>query len=606
MQAIILAAGMGKRLGDLTKNNTKCMVEVNGVRLIDRFISQLSKFNLNRLVIVVGYEGQKLIDYIGHRYDDVMKIEFIRNPIYDKTNNIYSLALAKEALCEDDTILLESDLIFEDEILEKLINHQDKNLALVAKYESWMDGTMVRIDEDRNILNFIPKQAFRYEDVDVYYKTINIYKFSKDFCKNQYVPFLEAYCKVMGDNEYYEQVLRVMTHLHNSQLKALPIEDEKWYEIDDVQDLDVASCLFSDRTVKFQEYHRRYGGYWRFPKLLDYCYLVNPFFPTKRMKDELKANFEVLLENYPSGMYVNSLLAGKYFGIRQDVVVVGNGAAELIKILMEDHADGKVGVIYPTFDEYPNRLKEKQLVSYICQNDDYSYTADDLIQFYADKALSLLLLINPDNPSGHFMPKADVLRLVEWCGEHGIKILVDESFVDFTDNSTENSLLHNEILDAHKNLMVMKSISKSYGVPGLRLGIFATSDTEMIARMKKEVSIWNINSFGEFYMQIFGKYEKDYEKACAKFVAERKRFFDLLQEIPYLRVIPSQANYFLCEVISKYSSAELTQKLIEQDIIISNCGRKHNMEGRNLIRLAVRSKEDNDRLIKILKYLNND
>lgn len=603
MQAIILAAGMGKRLGDLTKNNTKCMVEVNGVRLIDRFISQLSKFNLNRLVIVVGYEGQKLIDYIGHRYDDVLKIEFIKNPIYDKTNNIYSLALAKNALCEDDTILLESDLIFEDEMLEKLVNHPDKNLALVAKYESWMDGTMVRIDEDRNILNFIPKQAFRYEDVDVYYKTVNIYKFSKEFCKNQYVPFLEAYCKVMGDNEYYEQVLRVMTHLHNSQLRALPIEDEKWYEIDDVQDLDIASCLFSDGTVKFQEYHRRYGGYWRFPKLLDYCYLVNPFFPTKRMKDELRANFDVLLENYPSGMYVNSLLAGKYFGIRQDVVVVGNGAAELIKIMMEDHADGKVGVIYPTFDEYPNRLKEEQLVAYVCQNEDYSYTADDLMQFYADKGISLLLLINPDNPSGHFMPKADVLRLVEWCGEHGIKILVDESFVDFTDGSTENSLLHNEILDSHKNLMVMKSISKSYGVPGLRLGVFATSDTEMIARMKKEVSIWNINSFGEFYMQIFGKYEKDYEKACVKFVAERNRFYALLQEIPYLRVIPSQANYFLCEVTSKYTSAELTQKLIEQDVIISNCGRKHNMEGRNLIRLAVRSKEDNDRLIEILKEL---
>lgn len=603
MQAIILAAGMGKRLGDLTKNNTKCMVEVNGVRLIDRFISQLSKFKLNRLVIVVGYEGQKLIDYIGHRYDDVLKIEFIHNPIYDKTNNIYSLALAKDALCEDDTILLESDLIFEDEMLDKLVNHPDKNLALVAKYESWMDGTMVRIDEDRNILNFIPKQAFRYEDVDVYYKTVNIYKFSKEFCKNQYVPFLEAYCKVMGDNEYYEQVLRVMTHLHNSQLKALPIKDEKWYEIDDVQDLDIASCLFSDGTVKFQEYHRRYGGYWRFPKLLDYCYLVNPFFPTKRMKDELKANFDALLENYPSGMYVNSLLAGKYFGIRQELVVVGNGAAELIKIMMEEHADGKVGVIYPTFDEYPNRLNEEQLVAYVCKNEDYSYTADDLMNFYGDKDISLLLLINPDNPSGHFMPKADVLRLVDWCGEHNIKILVDESFVDFTDNSTENSLLHNDILDAHKNLMVMKSISKSYGVPGLRLGIFATSDTEMIARMKKEVSIWNINSFGEFYMQIFGKYEKDYEKACVKFIAERNRFYAQLQEIPYLRVIPSQANYFLCEVTSKYTSAQLTQKLIEQDVIISNCGRKHNMEGRNLIRLAVRNRDDNEMLINILREL---
>ena len=176
---------------------------------------------------------------------------------------------------------------------------------------------------------------------------------------------------------------------------------------------------------------------------------------------------------------------------------------------MEEHADGKVGVIYPTFDEYPNRLNEEQLVAYVCKNEDYSYTADDLMNFYDDKDISLLLLINPDNPSGHFMPKADVLRLVDWCGEHNIKILVDESFVDFTDNSTENSLLYNDILDAHKNLMVMKSISKSYGVPGLRLGIFATSDTEMIARMKKEVSIWNINSFGEFYMQIFGKYEKD-------------------------------------------------------------------------------------------------
>ena len=603
MQAIILAAGMGKRLGDLTKNNTKCMIEVNGVRLIDRFISQLSKFNLNRLVIVVGYEGQKLIDYIGHRYDDVLKIEFINNPIYDKTNNIYSLSLAKEALCKDDTILLESDLIFEDKMLEMLINHPDKNLALVAKYESWMDGTMVRIDDDRNIISFIPKQAFRYDDVDIYYKTVNIYKFSREFSQNQYVPFLEAYSKVMGDNEYYEDVLRVMTHLHNSQLKALPISNEKWYEIDDIQDLDIASCLFSDGTVKYREYHRRYGGYWRFPKLLDYCYLVNPFFPTKRMKDELRANFDVLLENYPSGMYVNSLLAGKYFGIRQDVVVVGNGAAELIKIMMEDHAAGKVGVIYPTFDEYPNRLKEEQLVAFVCQNDDYSYTADDLMSFYVDKDISLLLLINPDNPSGHFMPKADVLRLVEWCGERGIKILVDESFVDFTDNPTGNTLLRNEILDAHKNLMVMKSISKSYGVPGLRLGVFATSDTDMIARMKKEVSIWNINSFGEFYMQIFGKYEKDYEKACAKFVEERDRFFKELQTIPYLRVIPSQANYFLCEVIGKYTSAELTQALIGHDIIISNCGLKHNMEGRNLIRLAIRSKEDNDRLICVLKSI---
>ena len=220
MQAIILAAGMGRRLGDLTKGHTKCMVEVNGVTLIDRVIKQLSRLNLSRLVLVVGYKGKELKEYIGNRYDGVIKIEYVENPIYDKTNNIYSLALAKDLLCEDDTLLLESDLIFEDSMLDILISHPDPNLALVARYESWMDGTMVRIDQDRNIVNFVPKAAFRYEDVDVYYKTVNIYKFSKEFSQKEYVPFLDAYSKVMGNNEYYEQVLRVSLHNSSIYLKS--------------------------------------------------------------------------------------------------------------------------------------------------------------------------------------------------------------------------------------------------------------------------------------------------------------------------------------------------------------------------------------------------
>lgn len=601
MQAIILAAGMGKRLGELTKNNTKCMVEVNGIRLIDRMITQLSKFNLNRLVIVVGYEGKKLIDYIGHRYDDILKIEYINNPIYDRTNNIYSLALAKEELCKDDTILLESDLIFEDRMLELLINHRDPDLALVAKYETWMDGTMVCVDNDRNITNFVPKEAFCYENADVYYKTVNIYKFSSEFSKYQYVPFLEAYCRVMGNNEYYEQVLRILLHLHSSTLKALPITNEKWYEIDDVQDLDIASTIFSDKDIKWKEYHKRYGGYWRFPQMLDYCYLVNPFFPPKRMKDELRANFDTLLENYPSGMQINSLLAGKYFGVKQDYIVVGNGAAELIKVVMEEHSGDKVGIIYPTFDEYPNRLRKEQIVPFFPQNKNFEYTAEDLMAYFEDKNISLMMLINPDNPSGHFMPKNDVLQLAEWCAIKGIRLLVDESFVDFTYGAVDNSLLYDDILTAYPHMMVMKSISKSYGVPGLRLGILATADIDLIVRMKKEVSIWNINSFAEFYLQIYGKYEKDYIEACAKFIAERETFYTELQSIPYLRVIPSQANYFLCEVIAKYTSSELTQKLIENDVIVSNCGLKSNMFGYNLVRLAIRSRKDNARLIDILR-----
>lgn len=602
MQAIILAAGMGKRLGELTQGDTKCMVKVNGIPLIDRTLTQLSKLALSRVIIVIGYKGENLKNYVGNEYKG-LKIEYINNPVYDTTNNIYSLSLAKEELQKEDTLLIESDLIFDDALFPMIVNDPYPNLALVAKYETWMDGTMVCIDADCNIVNFVPKQAFRYEDVDVYSKTVNIYKFSREFSSNEYVPFLDAYSKVMGNNEYYEQVLRVLTLLHSSTLKALPISDEKWYEIDDIQDLDIASTIFSSDETKYKEYHKRYGGFWRFPKLLDYCYLVNPYFPPKRMRDELRANFDTLLTEYPSGMYVNSLLAGKYFGIRQEYVVVGNGAAELIKVVMEEHTGDKVGVIYPTFDEYPNRLRPEQIVAYIPQNTNFVYTADDLMDFYADRSISLLLLINPDNPSGNFIPKKDVLRLASWCEDRKIRLIVDESFVDFTIGYADNSLLHNDILQKFPTMMVMKSISKSYGVPGLRLGVFASSDTALIARIKKEVSIWNINSFGEFYLQIYGKYEKDYAKACQKFIAEREKFYRELTQIPYLHVIPSQANYFLCEVIDRFSSAELTQKLIEHDVIISNCGLKSNMNGRNLIRLAIRSREDNSKLVQILNKL---
>lgn len=558
MQAIILAAGQGKRLGQYTKDNTKCMVKVNGVSLIDRVIKQLVHIHVDRLVLVVGYKAKELKDFIGHRYDGMIKIEYIENPLYDKTNNIYSLALAKDRLCEDDTLLLESDLIFEDSLLKMLVDSPQPNLALVAKYETWMDGTMVCINDKNDIVNFVPKAAFRYEDIDIYYKTVNIYKFGRDFSRHEYVPFLEAYSKVMGDNEYYEQVLRVITLLHSSSLKALPIGDRKWYEIDDVQDLDIASTIFSKGEVKYHEYRKRYGGFWRFPKLLDYCYLVNPFFPTQRMKDELRSNFDTLLSEYPSGMWVNSLLAGKYFGVNQDYIVVGNGAAELIKVVMESHASAKVGVVFPTFDEYPNRLRPEQIVPYVTHNKDFTYTADDLMAYFDDKGIKLLLLINPDNPSGNFIAQRDIMRLAQWCKQKHVNLLVDESFVDFATGHVDNTMLRDEILESFPNMMVMKSISKSYGVPGLRLGVLASSDKALIAKVKKEVPIWNINSFAEFYMQIFGKYESDYRLACDKFREERDRFFNELKTIPYLRVIPSQANFFLCEVVDKYTSAQLT------------------------------------------------
>lgn len=603
MQAIILAAGMGRRLGEFTANNTKCMLEVNGIRLIDRMLTQLDKLNLSRIVIVIGYEGQNLKNYISKQYPS-KPIVFVENPVYDKTNNIYSLWLARGFMAEEDTLLLESDLIFEDKVLNAAVDSVYENCALVSKYETWMDGTMVRINDDNDIVNFIPKKDFKYSDTDTYYKTVNIYKFSKHFIVNHYLPFLEAYIKVLGENEYYEQVLRVITLIDKCGIKALPITGAHWYEIDDVQDLRIAETIFATPKEKLKKIQHSFGGYWRYPGLLDYCYLVNPYFPRKRMIDEMKANFEPLLREYPSGMGINSLLAGKYFGIKQDFIVVGNGAAELIKNLMET-SDGKVGITYPTFEEYPNRLKEDNIVKFVPQNENYSYTAEDLMQFFVDKNIGTLLVVNPDNPSGNFISVSDIKNLANWCESRNICLVIDESFVDFSEDGEYNTLLHNDILEAYSNLYVMKSISKSYGVPGLRLGVLASSNKEVISRMKKEVAIWNINSFAEFYMQIYGKYEKDYARSCEKFREERRLFESELDEISYLRVIPSQANYFLCEVADKFTSYELTLKLLtEFNILIKDCSSKNGFpKDKQYIRIAIRNREDNKRMIKALKSL---
>ena len=430
MQVIILAAGLGRRLGELTSNNTKCMVKVNGIRLIDRLLEQLSQLSLQRIVLVIGYEGKKLRDYLGTSYGDIPLV-YVENPIYDQTNNIYSLALAKKELAEDDTLLVESDMIFCVDIFKRMIEDNRPNLAALAKFESWMDGTVVLLDKDENIVNFIPKSAFDFNDISRYYKTVNVYKFSKGFSKEKYIPFLEAYSKAMGNNEYYESVLRVLAMLDKTGLKGIPLkETEKWYEVDDIQDLDIAETLFAESGDKLPRYQQRYGGYWRFPHLLDFCYLVNPFFPPEKMKNELRANFDTLLTEYPSGMNVNALLMGKYFNIRQQYVCVGNGAAELIKSLME-HLKGNVGVIYPTFEEYPNRKETMNIVAYIPQNKDFSYTSEDIRHFFGNKDLEALLIINPDNPSGNLLSKDEVMVLLEWSRERGIRLIIDESFLDF-------------------------------------------------------------------------------------------------------------------------------------------------------------------------------
>ena len=597
MQAIILAAGMGKRLGELTKNNTKCMVEVDGVRLIERALRILDRKNLNRIILVVGYQHENLMAFVNSLGIQT-QIGFIINEVYDKSNNIFSLSLAKEQMIEDDTLLLELDLIFEERLIDMLLEDKRDSLALVDKFESWMDGTCIVVDQDDNITDFIPGKLLQYREKEQYYKTVNIYKFGADFSKNVYVPFLETYAKVMGNNEYYEAVIKLILLLDKNTMKAKRLQGELWYEIDDIQDLDIAQTLFiEDDMQRYQYLMKRYGGYWRFPHLQDYCYLVNPYFPTRRMQEEMESNFDILMRQYPSGMEVNSLLAAKCFQLHEDHVVLGNGAAELIKCLLEE-LHGTLGVIRPTFEEYANRWASECVV-YDCAQDDFTYNAQQLITFFSEHPVDTLVLINPDNPSGYYMGQSEIVDLLQWCKEENKNLIVDESFLDFADEENA-SLLSESILSENPNLYVVKSISKSYGVPGLRLGILASGNADMIGCLKKRVSIWNINSMAEFFMQILDKYKVDYEGSLQEIKTERKSFFEDLRQIKSLKVYPSQANYFMCELLDGHTSEELEGRLLKKNILIKDLTGKIK-NGRQYIRIAIRISDENRHLVELLK-----
>lgn len=337
--------------------------------------------------------------------------------------------------------------------------------------------------------------------------------------------------------------------------------------------------------------------------MLDFCYLVNPYFNRSKIIREMQDFFPVLVSEYPSGMGVNSALASECWGIKQEYIIPGNGAAELIKALMEN-LEGKVGVVRPTFEEYPNRLIAERVEAFVPQNKMFRYDEDDLIGYFSEHKVNTLLLINPDNPSGNFVPVKGVHRVAQWCEDNGIRFILDESFVDFSVGYENNTFLRNDILEKYPHMAVMKSISKSYGVPGLRLGVLCSADEALIAGLKKQVSIWNINSFAEFFMQIYPKFRDDYNHACEQFIKAREDFEVELKKIPFIKVMPSQANYFFIEVLPPYKPKKLCAILLKKyNILASACLAKKGIEPNKYIRIAVRNHGDNEKFIQALKEL---
>ena len=197
------------------------------------------------------------------------------------------------------------------------------------------------------------------------------------------------------------------------------------------------------------------------------------------------------------------------------------------------------------------------------------------------------------------MSRGEIEKLLCWCKEQKINLVLDESFADFAEDENV-SMISEDVFCENPNLYVVKSISKSYGVPGLRIGVLASGDDKMIGRLKKKVSIWNMNSLAEFFMQILDKYKKDYQNSLIQLKKERSRFYQELCKIKNIKVYQSQANYFMCELLGEKTSEKLAGELLKNNILIKDLTEKIG-NGKQYIRIAIRTKEENDILLQALK-----
>ncbi len=589
MQALILAAGMGKRLGKLTDSDTKCMLTVNGDRLIDRALDAIDKAGINRLCIVIGYKGDRVRKHLGTRWGNI-EISYIENKEYAKTNNIYSLLLASEFLEEDDTILLESDLIFDAELISKIVENPSENVVLVDKFESWMDGTVISFNDKGVVDRFISKVDQSEIDLKNFYKTVNIYKFSSKFSKNVYVPFLESYCKSVGLNEYYESVLSTIANLKLDNLYALEVGDYLWQEIDDVIDHSNASTMFAESDKLHSAYSLRFGGYWRFPKLRDYCYLVNPYFPTKQFQDLLRYEFSTLISEYPSGLHVQESMAANLFKVDSELITVGNGASELIHALGACIPPSTIGYFNPSFDEYAVRLANHKLIPV----DGFSFTHLELLNsaLKLSEQCDYVVLVNPDNPTGRFLDPQELLRILDKFKMNDCCLVLDESFVDFSPLFASATLILDEVLVKYPNLIVIKSISKSYGVAGIRLGVLATSNRELLKRIRASLPVWNINSFAEKFLQKITYFQNEYWDSCKKLAISREEFSNQLKANG-IRVWESAANFLMIELPTEFDSTSFCNFMIKRNMLVKTLSGKRGMPEGSFLRVSVKSDEEN-------------
>ncbi len=596
-RAVILAAGVGRRLWPLTDDLPKCLAPVNGVPILVNALTQLAAAGITETVIVVGHLKERIVEQIGDSFND-MAIRYVVSKDYATTNNIYSLWLAREFL-DRDILLLEADLFFERNLIDRLLRHDGRNLAVVARYQPWMSGSVLTVDEDDAVLAVLDTglqdSPFDYTSA---LKTVNIYLFRGDFLRREFVPRLDAAIAAGQVNEYYETVLRTICRSGHPELTAVRCDDIKWMEIDDGNDLAAAEYLFSSRQRRYRLVSEQFGEYWRYD-FTDHSLLYNLYYPPEAMLDDIRGNLPDLILNYPDGQSAHARYVATLIEQSPEQVVVANGASELIKIIA-----GQLGkrliVPVPSFNEWVNAAAAGQVVEFPLAAPDFQLDIDE----FADEAVrcdaGVAVVVSPNNPTALAVPRDDLRRLAQRLASHDIILVIDESFVDFMAEPGQ-ATLEGEICE-HPNLAIIKSMSKAYGIGGLRVGYLLTANRQLLASVRGSLPIWNINGLASAFLRLAPRYQREFVASCRTVRANCDDLCRGLGSIDGVTAYRSDANFVFCRLPEDSASGpEVVRKLfVEHNILIKHCDGKTMAEADRYLRIASRTPEENQVLVEAL------
>ncbi len=583
-----MAAGSGKRMRPLSDKIHKTLLQVQGRSIIQWIVDALLENGITDLVIVTGYQAASIRAHLAEVYPS-LNITYIHNERYEQTNNIYSMAMALNGITIDgEVVLIECDLIFEPAVIKRLLASPRSNIALVDRYRSGMDGSVVSISEGVITEVITPDRqgpGFVLEDK---YKTLNIYRFSKEFCSGPFKKLVTYYASAISDNVYYELVLGIIIYLQHATIHAETLQGERWAELDDPNDVNLARFQF-DPSVRKATLARSFGGHWNYD-IQDFCFIRNMYFPTWAVLSQLRGNLPALLQNYGSSQEVLDEKMAYFLLCRPEAVHALNGVSQLYPWLQHCFEGCKPLICKPTFGEYSRIFPHAETYS-----DEVGMAVDEIAA--RAQGCDLLVLTTPNNPTGSVLPTA---WIHEYAAGHPDKtIIVDESFGDFSD---EPSLL--QMLEAQPlpNVILLKSLSKALGVPGLRLGYVYTTNPRFSDYMRTAVPIWNLNSMAEYFLEIIVKYRPVMQASFARTKADRVAFAAELRELPIVKTVyPSGGNFLLVALcLSREETGSLVEGLmLRQGLYVKDVSsRFQGTEG--YLRLAVRLPAENSVLVRCL------